>query len=127
MALQFVQDPKTRFELAIECGNIPVAVESAKSIDKEEYYKVLASEAVKQGNHQVVEMVYQRIKSFDRLSFLYMITGNIEKLKKMRKIAELRKDTMSRYHNAMLLGDVEDQVVILKELGQCMIYICIHF
>ena len=33
-------------------------------------------------------MAYQRTKNFDRLSFLYLITGNMEKLKKMTKIGE---------------------------------------
>ena len=33
-------------------------------------------------------MCYQRIKNFDRLSFLYLITGNNEKLRKMLKICE---------------------------------------
>ena len=71
-------------------------------------------------SHQkIVEMVYQRTKSFDRLSSLYLMTGNIEKLRKMHKIAELRGDVMSRYHNAMYLGDIEDQVSVLKDLGQC--------
>ena len=36
--------------------------------------------------HQVVEMAYQRTKNFDKLSFLYLITGNLEKLGKMTKI-----------------------------------------
>ena len=31
-------------------------------------------------------MCYQRTKNFDGLSFLYLLTGNIEKLKKMTKI-----------------------------------------
>ena len=31
-------------------------------------------------------MAYQRTQNFDHLSFLYLITGNIEKLKKMIKI-----------------------------------------
>ena len=35
---------------------------------------------------QVVEMAYQRTKNFDKLSFLYLITGNLEKLGKMTKI-----------------------------------------
>ncbi len=35
---------------------------------------------------QVVEMAYQRTKNFERLSFLYLVTGNMEKLKKMTKI-----------------------------------------
>ncbi len=36
-------------------------------------------------------MAYQRTKNFERLSFLYLITGNIDKLRKMLKIAEMRQ------------------------------------
>ena len=38
---------------------------------------------------QVVEMAYQRTKNFDKLTFLYLITGNTEKLKKMMKIGNM--------------------------------------
>jgi hypothetical protein len=31
-------------------------------------------------------MAYQRTKNFDKLAFLYLITGNLEKLRKMMKI-----------------------------------------
>lgn len=44
---------------------------------------------------QVVEMAYQRTKNFDKLSFLYLITGNLEKLSKMTKIGML---AFSLYH-----------------------------
>ena len=40
---------------------------------------------------QTVELAYQRTKDFEKLSFLYLITGNVEKLHKMLKIAEIRK------------------------------------
>ena len=33
-------------------------------------------------------MAYQRTKNFERLTFLYLITGNTEKLRKMMKIGE---------------------------------------
>ena len=33
VALQFVKDEKTRFNLAVECGNIEVALSSATSLD----------------------------------------------------------------------------------------------
>ncbi|KAJ3382907.1 hypothetical protein HDU92_004501, partial [Lobulomyces angularis] len=118
VALQFVKDPKTRFELALECGNIEVALETAKTLDNEECWGRLGEEALRQGNHLVVEMTYQRVKNFDKLSFLYLITGNSEKLKKMMKIAELRSDNMSRFHNSLYLGDIEEQVKMLKEVGQ---------
>jgi coatomer protein complex subunit alpha (xenin) len=63
-------------------------------------------------------MVYQRTKNFDALSILYVMAGNMQKLKKMMKIAQVRGDVMAHYHNAMLLGDVEDQVRSLKDVGQ---------
>ena len=63
-------------------------------------------------------MAYQRTKNFERLSFLYLLTGNTEKLRKMLKIAEMRKDVMGRFHNALMLGDVEERVRILEEVGQ---------
>jgi len=118
VALHFVKDEKTRFNLAIECGNIDVALESAKAVDDKDCWHKLATEALRQGNHQVVEMAYQRTRNYERLSFLYLITGNLEKLGKMLKIAEKRGDVMSRFHNALYLGDVADRVEVLKQVGQ---------
>ncbi|OZJ05293.1 hypothetical protein BZG36_01950 [Bifiguratus adelaidae] len=118
VALHFVREEKTRFELAIECGNLEVAVETAKAIDKQEIWIKLGMEALRQGNHQVVEMSYQRVQNFDRLSFIYLITGNKDKLNKMMKIAELRGDQMSRFHNALYLDDVAERVKLLREVGQ---------
>lgn len=40
----------------------------------------------------------------------YLITGNLEKLRKMLKIAEMRGDVMGRFQNALYLGDVREQV-----------------
>ena len=118
MALHFVQDEQTRFNLAVECGNIEVALKSAHALDSKESWQKLGQEALKQGNHNVVEMAYQRTKDFEKLSFLYLITGNIEKLKKMLKIAEMRGDIMARFHNALYLGDVPERVKILVDAGQ---------
>lgn len=114
VALHFVKDDKTIFALALECGNIEIALEAAKSLNNPACWEKLAEAALMQGNHQVVEMCYQRTKSFDKLSFLYLITGNLEKLRKMTKIAEIRKERSAQYHGALLLGDVEERVKILK-------------
>lgn len=68
---------------------------------------------------QIVEVAYQRTKNFDRLSFLYLVTGNPEKLVKMAKIAEMRGDQMSKFHNALYLGNVEARIDVLREVGLC--------
>ncbi|EFJ08647.1 hypothetical protein SELMODRAFT_447957 [Selaginella moellendorffii] len=117
VALHFVKDERTKFNLAIECGNIEVAVASAKEIDEKDYWYRLGVEALRQGNHEIVEYAYQRTRNFERLSFLYLITGNLDKLSRMLKIAETRNDVMGCFHNALYLGDVEERVKLLEKTG----------
>ncbi|KAL1968227.1 hypothetical protein VTN77DRAFT_2062 [Rasamsonia byssochlamydoides] len=116
IALQFVQDPQTRFELAIECGNLDVAIEMAKELDRPKLWSRLATEALAHGNHQTVEMTYQKQRLFDKLSFLYLSTGDQEKLSRMAKIAEHRGDFTSRFQNAIYRGDIEDRIQMFKEV-----------
>ncbi|KAJ1324328.1 coatomer subunit alpha [Microdochium nivale] len=116
IALQFVQDPQTRFELAIECGNLDVGLEMAKELDKPKLWTRLGAEALAHGNHQIVEMCYQKQKQFDKLSFLYLATGDHSKLGRMAKIAERRGDFQARFQNALYLGDVEDRIQMFKEI-----------
>ena len=98
--------------MALECSNIEAALDAAKSLDDKECWEKLGEAALLQGNHQVVGMCYQRTKNFDKLSFLYLITGNLDKLKKMTKIAEIRKDTSGQFQNSLYLGDVEERVKV---------------
>lgn len=116
IALQFVQDPQTRFELAIECGNLEVAVEMAKQLDRPKLWQRLSTEALAHGNHSTVEMTYQKLRSFDKLSFLYLATGDQDKLKRMAKIAEHRGDMTARFQNALYLGDVQNRIEMFQEL-----------
>ena len=116
IALQFVQDATTRFELAIECGNLDVAQEMAKQLDKPKLWSRLSIEALAHGNHSIVEMCYQKLKQFDKLSFLYLATGDHSKLARMAKIAEHRGDFTARFQNALYLGEVEDRIQMFKEI-----------
>ncbi|KAJ4832155.1 hypothetical protein Tsubulata_015999 [Turnera subulata] len=117
VALHFVKDERTRFNLALESGNIQIAVASAKEIDEKDHWYRLGVEALRQGNAGIVEYAYQRTKNFERLSFLYLITGNLEKLSKMLRIAEVKNDVMGQFHNALYLGDVQERVKILENAG----------
>jgi coatomer protein complex subunit alpha (xenin) len=65
VALHFVREPRTRFRLALACGNIEAAMESAFAIEHQaqsegkesgrDVWGELGSEALRQGNHQVRE------------------------------------------------------------------------
>nr|GEX82772.1 coatomer subunit alpha-1 [Tanacetum cinerariifolium] len=117
VALHFVKDERTRFDLALNSGNIQIAVAAAKEIDEKDHWYKLGVEALRQGNSGIVEYAYQRTKNFERLSFLYLITGNTEKLGKMLKIAEVKNDVMGQFHNALYLGNIQERVTILENAG----------
>ncbi|CAI2316133.1 unnamed protein product [Caenorhabditis sp. 36 PRJEB53466] len=118
IALHFVKDEKTRFGLAIECGNLDVALEAAKKLDEPAVWEALGETALLQGNHQIVEMSYQRTKNFEKLAFLYFVTGNTDKLVKMMRIAQARNDAHGHYQTALYVGDVEERVKVLRNCGQ---------
>eukprot|EP01133_Synstelium_polycarpum_P002613 gene2613-3004_t len=113
--VHFVKDDRTRFNLALECGNIDIALQSAKILDDKECWTRLGLEALRQGNHQIVEMAYSRTGEFERLSFLCLLVGNLSTLKKM--IDYENTDIMSKFQYALYLGDVEERVRILQEAG----------
>ncbi|KAK7277259.1 hypothetical protein RIF29_18410 [Crotalaria pallida] len=117
VALHFVKDERIRFNLALESGNIQIAVASATAIDEKDHWYRLGVEALRQGNAGIVEYAYQRTKNFERLSFLYLVTGNTEKLSKMLKIAEVKNDVMGQFHNALYMGDVRERIKILENVG----------
>ena len=48
-----MKDEKTRFGLAIECGNLEIALEAAKTLDDKVCWEKLSEMALSQGNHQV--------------------------------------------------------------------------
>lgn len=73
---------------------------------------------MKHGNYRIVEYSYQKTKNFERLSFLYLITGNVERLSKMLKIYEMYDDPMGRFQAALYVGDVRDRIKVLEESGQ---------
>ncbi|KAI8979742.1 coatomer protein alpha subunit [Mycotypha africana] len=118
IALHFVRDDKTRFELAIECGNLDVALETAKAMNKPDYWSKLGAEALRHGNFKIVELCYQRTKKMDKLSFLYLLQGNKTNLNKMLEISQIQKDPLMRFQNAVYLGNVEERVRLLQDVGQ---------
>jgi len=118
VALHFVEDQQTRFNLALEYGHIEEAMVAAQELDDRACWNRLGLEALRQGNQQIAERVYQKVGDFDALSFLYFCTGDMKKLEKMLMIAVKRKETMSRFCNAIMLGNVEERVKVMAEAGQ---------
>uniref|UniRef100_A0A914PX22 Coatomer WD associated region domain-containing protein n=1 Tax=Panagrolaimus davidi TaxID=227884 RepID=A0A914PX22_9BILA len=107
VALHFVTDQKTCFGFAFECRNIDIALEAAKEIDDKAVWESLAQAALLQGNHQIVEYSYQRTKNFDKLVFLYFITGMLKIFNKfcdVCQVSEIGKDVIGLRINTVQSG-----------------------
>lgn len=117
VALQFVEDPETRFELALECGNLQVALEQAKTLNNNSIWEKLGDEALNQGNVEIVELVYQQLHLFDKLSFLYLYKGDGERLNKMATIAEHRGDYSSLIQNTFYNNDIKKRCQVYIQGG----------
>eukprot|EP00697_Spironema_sp_BW2_P012405 gnl/Spiro4/28647_TR14179_c0_g1_i1.p1 gnl/Spiro4/28647_TR14179_c0_g1~~gnl/Spiro4/28647_TR14179_c0_g1_i1.p1 ORF type:complete len:1227 (+),score=309.13 gnl/Spiro4/28647_TR14179_c0_g1_i1:421-3681(+) len=124
VGLQFVKDDRIRFHLALECGNIGAALTCAETLDDSTCWMQLSREALRQGNHAVVERALRRTKNFERLCFLYLITGNVPLMKTMQQLAaKYNIDVMGQFHNTLYLGSIEDRIAILQSVGQtCLAY-----
>lgn len=90
VALLMVSDPRLRFDLAVGSGNIDAALEPARELDDPQLWKRLGAEALRLGETGVAESAFQKTKDYARLSFLHLVTGDRDKLEKMRKLSELR-------------------------------------
>ncbi|XP_042063672.1 coatomer subunit alpha-1-like [Salvia splendens] len=108
---------RSRCNLALKSGNIEKALELGKKINEKDYWYRLGVDSLWQGNAGIVEYAYQKTRNFERLSFHYLITGNLKKLSKMMKIAEVKNEVMGQFHDALYLGDVQERVKILENAG----------
>merc|ERR1712048_1226979 len=104
VALRFVQDPSTRFELAIECGNINDAFDCCREMNSESVWNRFAAAALMQGNYRYVTEAYKQTLNFEKLMNLFLINGNFLMLNKLAEIARSKDDKMMIFNIAMLNG-----------------------
>lgn len=76
IALQFVKDPTSRFELALECLDLNLALEAAQALDSSAIWNRLADEALQMGKVTIALDAYERANNNSRLSFLDTILSN---------------------------------------------------
>lgn len=83
LALKYVKEPITRFELALECADMQTALDLAKTIDKEHCWKRLADASLLAGQLSITEQALIKTKDYSKLLFIYMITGQREKIQRL--------------------------------------------
>eukprot|EP01022_Parablepharisma_sp_SALTPOND_P015085 TRINITY_DN2102_c3_g2_i2.p1 TRINITY_DN2102_c3_g2~~TRINITY_DN2102_c3_g2_i2.p1 ORF type:complete len:1245 (-),score=113.50 TRINITY_DN2102_c3_g2_i2:5218-8952(-) len=119
LALEYEKNSKERFALAISSGNLEIALYAAMEMKEKDCFMALGNEALRLGNVQVAEVCFQKTLAFEKLAFLYLVTGNISKLRKLMVLAKTKlKDPMLTYQIALSVGDVPEMVKVLAEAGQ---------
>ncbi|WBY54487.1 coatomer alpha subunit [Plasmodium yoelii yoelii] len=127
LVLQMVSNNHIIFNMSIQLGNIENALKIAKKIDKKHIWEILSNHALLLGNYEIAEYSLQKIKAYDKLSFLYFFSGNIEKLKKMLSVSIFRKDFISTFLNSIYIGDIEQRINIFIQQGQYnLALLCSH-
>lgn len=75
IALQFVKDPSSRFDLALECANLQIAWEAAEALQSPQIWNKLASEALQMGKTEIALRAYGLAENSSKLDFLSTILG----------------------------------------------------
>jgi coatomer protein complex subunit alpha (xenin) len=99
VALLFVQDPELRFRLALSAADLDTALVAAKQLNTPAVWEALADVAIEQGRFGIAEEGLKKSGNVQRLVFFYLLSGQIESLKK------LKVDDALGLQRAMWLGD----------------------
>ncbi|EUD66335.1 coatomer protein complex, subunit alpha (xenin) [Plasmodium inui San Antonio 1] len=118
LAVQMVNNNHTLFNLSIQLGHLNNALKAAKKIDKKHMWNLLSVHALLLGNYDIAEYALLRMKAYDKLSFLYLFSGNVKKLQKMQNIAIIRGDLISIFLNSLYLGDIQQRINVFVQQNQ---------
>ena len=119
VAMHFVKDPKIRFRLAVDCGNLEDAYECATQMDDNEAWDKLSLSAKTCGKVQLTNTCFNKNggpQSMQKLSFLNFVIGNHEKARDFSDMQ--RDDSNHRFQTSLFTGDADTRVKLLEEAGQ---------
>ncbi|KAL7674934.1 hypothetical protein ACOME3_001206 [Neoechinorhynchus agilis] len=124
LALQFVTDPQTQFTLALQSGDLDHAVKIVSNIERGDLkdhipcWTKLSKISQERMALITLEKSLQRLKAHDKLSFLYTLIGRKDKLTTAQKVTTVMGDKGAQFQLAMMLGDLEGRIQILRSSNQ---------
>ncbi|KAK2952413.1 Coatomer subunit alpha (CopA) [Blattamonas nauphoetae] len=116
-ALELVTDPLHRFNLAISAGQIDVAMECCLTINKKVFWERLAQAAIFHGNIVIAERALQKSFSFDKLILLYVVTGQLDKVKKMEGVCGKVGEKGLSVIGGLLTGGTNTTINTMRDNG----------
>ena len=118
LALGFIQDPLSRFCLALEATDLASALTAASSLDRADCWAKLASLALLLGDPAVAETSLMKARNHHGLLLLYLTTGQTCKLGKLARILEAKGDASAAFQCCLATGRVEARAGLLARAGQ---------
>ncbi len=86
-----LKDPGARFALALGLNNLSAGLEAAAILDSPATWEQLGAHAMLNGDLTLAETAYQRARAYSRLQLIYLITGQLDKLRKLGRIFAMQK------------------------------------
>ena len=81
--------------LALESNHLEAAFVAAGEVNDETTWLKVGELSLLNGNLEMAELSYQRGRHYERLMFLYLITGQRDKLTKLGRIFKVRGEISS--------------------------------
>ncbi len=112
IALQFVDDPMGRFELALECANWEVALDAAEHIDIPDIWNSLGEQARKLGNYSLAKLAFGNSGNEAELLHLAALTGDVPVMR-----SASQESSATGIQASMMLGDSLNLAKTLEGMG----------
>jgi coatomer subunit beta' len=118
LALEVATDPEHRFDLALALGNLPIALEIARSADAEHRWKTVGDAALTAWDVKLALECFTHAKDLGSLLLLHTAMSNKEGLRSLATQAQ-----ESNLHNIAFsclwqLADVDGCIDLLVETGR---------
>jgi coatomer subunit beta' len=118
MALEVATDPEHRFDLALSLGNLPIALEIARTADVDHRWKTVGDAALSGWDIALAEECFTHAKDLGSLLLLYTATSNTEGLVKLAKQAEEATLNNVAFSCLWQLADVDGCLDLLLRTGR---------
>lgn len=115
VALQIEKDPLTRFYLALSCGEMEVAKETAEQLDDCNVWKMTAEAALAFGDMHLAKIASTRGGNHRYAAFLGLITGNISSV---APLVDATRDEHFQMQQALYMNDARQRIRIFADAGQ---------
>ncbi|CAC9541810.1 putative coatomer alpha subunit [Leishmania infantum JPCM5] len=115
IALHFVSDSLTRFNLAIECGAMDIAKATAIELNQPAIWRRLADTATSFGDIQLAQFASAKAGHYYASGLLALLTGNTTSV---ANLVNTTRDDNFKLHYSMYMDDAKQRVDILCKVNQ---------